>query len=97
YKPGRAQNFLLDEHVETIYKYAIEEQDVEGISKVVTLEEIHKKDYNLNIHRYINKILEVDTITLEDAIQNLRISVAESSIAEELFVSLLKEAGLLNE
>ena len=97
YKPGRAQNFLLNEHVETIYQYATEEKYVEGFCRVVPLDEIRQQDYNLNIPRYIEKVTEEDAITVDEAIKNLKSSVVETFAVEERFISLLKEAGFYNE
>ena len=53
FKKGRAQNELLPEHVERIYTWYRDYADVEGIARVVTLEEIAANDYNLNIPRYV--------------------------------------------
>ncbi|MCQ6281074.1 class I SAM-dependent DNA methyltransferase [Bacillus sp. EB600] len=97
YKPGRAQNFLLDEHVERIFRYATEEKDVEGFCKVVSFDEIRKQDYNLNIPRYVEKVSEEDPITINEAIENLKNSAVEAYATEERFISLLKEARLYNE
>lgn len=97
YKPGRAQNFLTEDYVDTIFQYAIEEKDVDGFCRIVSLDEIRQQDYNLNIPRYVEKVREEDTITIKEAIQNLKISVAEANNAEERFISLLKEVGLYNE
>lgn len=97
FKRGRAQNFLLDDHVESIFQYASEEKDVEGFCKIVPLDEIRKNDYNLNIPRYVKKVIEEDSITLNGAINNLKTSVAEANTTEERFISLLQEAGLYNE
>lgn len=40
FKKGRAQNFMLDEHVDEIYKYLINENESEGISKWIHVPEI---------------------------------------------------------
>ena len=53
FKTGRAQNELLPEHVERIHGWYRAYTDVEGIARVVTLDEIAANDYNLNIPRYV--------------------------------------------
>ena len=53
FKTGRAQNELLPEHVERIYGWYRDYKDVEGVARVVTLDEIAANDYNLNIPRYV--------------------------------------------
>ncbi len=47
FKTGRAQNELLPEHVERIHGWVRDYTDVEGIARVVTLEEIAANDHNL--------------------------------------------------
>lgn len=52
YAAGRAQNYLLPEHIEKIV-YAYEAfTDIPGYARVVTREELRKNDDNLNIRRY---------------------------------------------
>src|SRR5580704_11626732 len=53
FKTGRAQNELLPEHVERIHGWVRDYAEVEGIARVVTLEEIAANDHNLNILRYV--------------------------------------------
>jgi type I restriction enzyme M protein len=97
FKPGRAQNFLLDEHVDTIFDYATDVKDIEGISRIVPIEEIREQDYNLNISRFIEKITEEETITVEEAIQKLKGSIKSAYAAEARFIQRLQEEGLFNE
>ena len=49
---GRAQNELLPEHVARIHGWYRDYEDVAGVARVVTLEEIAANDHNLNIPRY---------------------------------------------
>ncbi|MEU7944145.1 class I SAM-dependent DNA methyltransferase [Micromonospora taraxaci] len=52
YAAGRAQNYLLPEHIEKIV-YACEAfRDIPGYARVVTREELRENDDNLNIRRY---------------------------------------------
>ncbi|MFB9234080.1 N-6 DNA methylase [Plantactinospora siamensis] len=52
YAAGRAQNYLLPEHIEKIV-YAYETfTDIAGYARVVTREELRDNDDNLNIRRY---------------------------------------------
>jgi type I restriction enzyme M protein len=53
FKTGRAQNELLPEHVERIFQWYRKYQNVTGIARVVTLDEIAANDHNLNIPRYV--------------------------------------------
>ena len=49
---GRAQNYLLPEHVEKIVSAYHEFADIPGYATVVTHEELLANDVNLNIRRY---------------------------------------------
>ncbi|SFM40324.1 N-6 DNA methylase [Methanolobus profundi] len=97
FKAGRAQNFLEDEHVEKLYAWASDWKDVEGICKVVSIDQIKKYEYNLNISHYVEKITTEDSITINEAIKNLKDNVAAAYAAEDKFISLLKREGLFNE
>ena len=95
YKAGRAQNELLDEHVDQIYTWATEYRDIEGVCRLVSLDEIRKNDYNLNIPRYIEPIVEEESITIDEAIANLKQSMADAYEAEENLKNLLRKEGLM--
>jgi type I restriction enzyme M protein len=49
---GRAQNYLLPEHTDKIAATYEQWREMPGYSKIVTLDEIRRNDYNLNIRRY---------------------------------------------
>jgi type I restriction enzyme M protein len=52
YQEGRAQNYLLPEHVERIVSAYDRYQDINAFAAIVTHEELAENDYNLNIRRY---------------------------------------------
>jgi type I restriction enzyme M protein len=52
YEEGKNQNRLRDEDIDKILTTFDSYQDVKRYSKVVSLNEIHDNDYNLNIRRY---------------------------------------------
>ena len=97
YRAGRAQNELLPEHVDRIYGWYRDFADVEGVARVVTLEEIASNDYNLNIPRYVEPKIEEEVPTVEEALAHLRESAEAAFAAEERLISILKENGLIVE
>jgi len=53
FRKGRAQNFLDPEHAETILGWVQDFVDVEDRARVVTVAEIAKEEWTLNISRYV--------------------------------------------
>jgi type I restriction enzyme M protein len=95
FKAGRAQNELLPEHVERIHGWVRDYADVEGIARVVTLEEIAANDHKLNIPRYVEAKVTSKMPTVEEAMRQLRASAEAAFAAEGRLVELLKNEGLL--
>lgn len=96
YLRGRNQNTLEPEHVEHILGWYLDFADVEGHVQVVTLDEIAENDWNLNIPRYVEPVIEEETISAEEALDNLKQSLGAAYVAEENLKRLLEQAGLLN-
>ena len=95
FKKGRAQNELLPEQVDNIYSWYKAHKDVEGVARLVSLDEIKENDWNLNIPRYIEPVIEEETITVAEAIAKLKTSLDAAYAAEDNLKDLLKENGLL--
>lgn len=90
-RTGRAQNELLPEHVEQIYQWYSDYQDVENYVKVASLEEVKAQDYNLNIPLYVEKVVEDELPTVEEALADLKKAWKKSQEAEERFKDLLNK------
>jgi type I restriction enzyme M protein len=95
YKSGRAQNTLEKEHADQIYHWYQDYQDVEGKAQVVDLTEIEANDWNLNIPRYVEPILEEETITVAEALEELKSAMDDAYQAEERLKLLLRQANLM--
>ncbi|GHT38734.1 type I restriction-modification system subunit M [Bacteroidia bacterium] len=55
FEKGRRQNYLCPEHIEKIVEtYQFRKQDDTRYSRRVSMDEIAKNDYNLNISRYVS-------------------------------------------
>ncbi|WP_409275627.1 N-6 DNA methylase [Pseudomonas sp. KCJK9111] len=54
YFEGRAQNYLLPEHIEKITTAFDEFRRIDGLSDVVDIAILRDNDYNLNIRRYVD-------------------------------------------
>lgn len=87
---GRAQNFLEPSHVQQIYQWYQNYEDVENCVKLVDLSELEENDFNLNIPLYVEKIIEDDLPSVEEAMADLKQAWQESLDAEERFKTILK-------
>ena len=96
FRAGRAQNELLPEHVGRIHGWYRDYKDVEGVARVVTLDDIAANDYNLNIPRYIEPKANGEVLTVEEAMRRLRESAEAAFAAEDRLVAILKREGLLS-
>ncbi|MFV1883023.1 MAG: N-6 DNA methylase [Balneola sp.] len=90
-REGRAQNFLEKEHVQQIYDWYIEYNEVDNYVSVATIEDIKENDFNLNIPLYVEKIIEDDLPRVEEALVDLKKAWNESLVAEEKFKKILNK------
>jgi type I restriction enzyme M protein len=88
---GRAQNYLEESHVKQIYDWITAFQNVENYVKVVTYDDIAENDYNLNIPLYVEKIIEDNLPSVEEALSDMKSAWEESQKAEEKFKTILKQ------
>ncbi|WP_335870909.1 type I restriction-modification system subunit M [Bacillus sp. 2205SS5-2] len=95
YDRGKRQNFLLPEHIDRIVDtYQFRKEDDKRYSRRVSMKEIEKNDFNLNISRYVSTAAEEEIIDLTDVKKNLdEIEVAISK-AKDKHNQFLKELGL---
>jgi len=96
FEKGKRQNNLLPEHIEKIldtYQYRKEEN---RYARKVSMEEIEKNGYNLNISRYVSTTLQEEEIDL--AAVNQKIAEINTQIQEatEKHNKFLQELGLGN-
>ena len=93
---GPAQNELLPEHVERIYGWYRDYKDVEGVARVVTLDEIAANDHNLNIPRYVEPKIEQEVLTVEEAMKRLARERNGGICGGGRLIAILKREGLLD-
>lgn len=87
---GRAQNFLEEEHIIQIFSWYQDFQDVENYVKVASFAELEENDFNLNIPLYVEKIIEDNLPSVEEAMADLKEAWGASLKAEERFKTILK-------
>ncbi len=94
FEKGKRQNRLLPEHIDKIvdtYQYRKEE---ERYARRVSMEEIEKNDYNLNISRYVSTAKPEPRIDIQQVNQNLHDLEEDIIKATQTHNAFLKELGL---
>lgn len=94
YKRGRNQNTLEQNHTAQILDWYNNYRDVPGAVRVVPLREVADNNWNLNISRYIEPVVETQTLSVEQALTNLQLALDDAYAAEDRLRMLLREAGL---
>ncbi|TDB47164.1 type I restriction-modification system subunit M [Photorhabdus khanii] len=95
FEPMKRQNKLMPEHIDKIIETYQERPDnVERYARRVTMEEIEKNDFNLNISRYVSTAKSEQKVDLKAV--NDELVVLEKRLNEALAThnSFLKELGL---
>jgi type I restriction enzyme M protein len=86
----RAQNVLEPNHVQQIYDWYHNYQDVENYVKVASKGDLEENDFNLNIPLYVEKIIEDNLPSVEEAMADLKTAWQASLEAEDKFKQVLK-------
>jgi len=97
YTKGRAQNAMTTEQADEIYQlYEKQKQnsfEEEGVTRWVEYAELKENDFNLNIARYVQKPLEEEKITVEEALRDFKVKLGELETAENELELLLEREG----
>lgn len=88
---GRAQNYLEPEHVQQIHEWIQVYADVENYVKVATMDDLTENDFSLNIPLYVEKIIEDNLPSIEEAMADIKQAWQASLEAEEKFKAVLKK------
>jgi len=93
FEEGKAQNFLRDHDVEKIAITFQIFQDAERYARVVSIEEIERNEFNLNISRYVDSAEAEQAVDVAEAVRRLRQLEVERTAAEAKMNAFLKEIG----
>lgn len=95
FEKGKRQNVLLPEHIDKIVEtYQFRKEDDKKYSRRVSMEEIEKNGFNLNISRYVSTAAEEEVIDLAEVKKNLDNIEIEISEAKSRHNQFLRELGL---
>ena len=95
FKAGRAQNELLPEHLDRIYGWYRSYKNIDGNTRIVTLDDIAANDYNLSIQRYVDPKSEQTMVGVDEAMKQLGESVTAAFAVEAKLVAILKRECML--
>ncbi len=92
--PGKAMNYINDEHIDKMVNAYTERKDIDKYCHKAYMDEIEKNDYNLNIPRYVDTFEEEEPV---DIVANKK-KLAELEIKEKAALdkvnAFLTELGL---
>jgi len=92
---GKRQNVLLSEHIDKIVDtYQFRKEEDKKYSRRVSMEEIEKNGFNLNIARYVSTVVEEEVVDLADVKKNLDETEDAIKRAKTKHNQFLKELGL---
>jgi len=95
FRKGRAQNFLELDHAAEVLRWFEAFEDVPDRARVLTLAEIAKEDWTLNISRYVLPPLGADIPPLPEAVAAFKGALARCREAEDHLRVLLRDGGFL--
>ncbi len=93
YQEGKAQNFLLDNHIKKISETYKAKKLMEKFSDLIELEEIKDNDFNLNVSRYIDILPEEEPIDIAECIVEINKLQEERSKLDKQFERNMEELG----
>jgi len=95
FEKGKRQNVLLSTHIDKIIKtYQYREENDKKYSRRVSMKEIKKNGYNLNISRYVSIAAEEEIVDLAEVKHSLDKIETDIKTAKTRHNQFLKELGL---
>jgi Type I restriction-modification system methyltransferase subunit len=94
FEKGKRQNGLLPEHIDKIVNTYRNRTEETRYARRVTMDEIIKNDFNLNISRYVSTSLDEELIDLKEVNKKLVDLDKDIAKARETHNKFLKELGL---
>ncbi len=94
FEKGKRQNNLLPENIEKIVETYRERREEIRYSRRVSMDEIEKNEFNLNISRYISTSLDEEVIDLKAVNEELISIEMKAAKAADIHNQFLRELGL---
>ncbi|HKK44886.1 MAG TPA: class I SAM-dependent DNA methyltransferase [Balneolaceae bacterium] len=93
YSKGKPKNYLEEEHIKQISEAYLNWQDEEELSKIISLDEASKNDFNLSPSRYVSRDNGEEVLPLDDAVVLLEEAEEERAKADDELKNVLKGLG----
>lgn len=97
YDPGRAQNFLRENHINEILVFYQKRMEKKTKSKIIPISEIVENDYNLSVSRYIEQEPDEELPSVEVALEQVKQAFKLQQESELKLKKLLVKEELLHE
>lgn len=94
FEKGKRQNSLTERHIEQIVDTYQYRKETASYSRRVSMEEIERNDYNLNISRYVSNAEEDAPVDLKETRKKLKSIDENIKKAQEEHNQFLRELGL---
>ena len=91
---GRPKNFLEDSHIDAIGEAYLKWDTIEGLSAIITKQDVVKNDYNLSPSRYVSTGEQAEVLPLDEAMVRLREAEEEVGTANRELEKVLQKLGL---
>jgi len=91
---GRPKNYLADEHITRISDAYLNWQEVEGLSKIIRVDEAVRNDYNLSPSRYVASNNKEPVLPLDEAVVLLAQAEEERQAVDKELKGILNKLGL---
>ncbi|MCS7206307.1 MAG: SAM-dependent methyltransferase [Leptospiraceae bacterium] len=94
YEKGRPKNYLPQSTIQKVYEIYSDWKEEEGISKIISIEEAIRNDYNLSPSRYVAKNNQEEVLPLQEAIVELEEAEEERREADKRLWEILESLRL---
>ncbi|MDH5258245.1 MAG: type I restriction-modification system subunit M [Gammaproteobacteria bacterium] len=94
FEKGKRQNRLLPKNIDKIVETYMYRSEEDRYSRKVSIAEIEKNDYNLNISRYVSTAVAEPIVDLKEVYTQLTELEAKATKAKKTHNEFLKELGL---
>lgn len=93
YAKGKPKNYLTEENIKKILDAYFGWKEMEGFSKIITIEEARKNDYNLSPSRYVSVDEEEEVQPIEDILIELGEVEEERERVDKELKNILRRLG----